>query len=51
MATNTAAELTSPAPSRFSINGVIILNTTAINSPTAAQATPASVRRNASISP
>ena len=51
IATNTASRMTSPTASRFLISGIIILKTTAINSPTAAQDTPARMRRNASISP
>ena len=43
--------MTSPTRSRFLISGIIIRKTTAISSPTAAQDTPARIRRNASISP
>jgi hypothetical protein len=51
IATNTAARITSPTTSRFLISGIIIRNTTAIKRPTAAQDTPARIRRSASISP
>ena len=50
-ATNTAASITSPTGSRFFSSGSIIRAITASSSPTAAQDTPASVRRSASISP
>ena len=51
IATNTAASTTSPITSRFLISGIIIRKTTAIKRPTAAQDTPARIRRNTSISP
>ena len=51
IATNTATRIISPATSRFLTSGIIILKTTAINSPTAAQDTPARIRRSTSISP
>ena len=51
IAINTAAMTASPTQSRFRINGIIIRNTTAIKSPTAAQDTPPRMRRSASISP
>ena len=51
IAINTAARTTSPTTSRFLISGIIIRTTVAISRPTAAQDTPAKMRRNASISP
>ena len=51
IAMNTAASRTSPTRSRLLISGIIIRKTTEISRPTAAQDTPARMRRNASISP
>ena len=51
IATNTATRIKSPMASRRLNSGVTILKTTAISRPTAAQDTPANIRRNASISP
>jgi len=51
IAMNTATRMRSPTASRLRISGIIILKTTDIKSPTAAQDTPARIRRSASISP
>ena len=51
IATNTAVMTTSPTTSRRLKSGVIIRNTAESINPIAAQATPARIRRNASISP
>ena len=48
---NTATISIRPTTSRFLISGIIIRKTTAISSPTAAQDTPARMRRSTSISP
>ena len=51
IAINTAASTTSPTTIAPLISGIIIRNTTAIKSPTAAQDTPDRMRRSASTSP
>ena len=50
-AMNTAARITRPIRSRRLISGIIIRKTADISRPTAAQETPAKMRRKASISP
>src|SRR5438874_780847 len=51
IAINTASITSRPTKSRSRISGIIIRNTTAISRPTAAQDTPAKIRRSASIWP
>src|SRR5665811_16189 len=51
IAVNTAASTTRPTRSRLLISGIIIRKTADISRPTAAQDTPARMRRRASISP